>query len=70
MNGMSSKEIAEKYGVSQGQVNKLKRDAFGLQKPPRDDRRLSELEQRVATLEEIVNTFFRYRLENQGIKRI
>lgn len=69
LNGMKTKDIAEKYGITIAQVNKLKRIYLGLQKPPRDDRRISELEERVSTLEHIINTFFRHRLEIQGVKK-
>lgn len=67
MDGMESKAAALKYGCTRDYINRLYRQAFGPRVDREKDKRLAELEQRLKTLEVIVNTYFKERLTRAGL---
>lgn len=68
LNGYSVKEATEKYGVSAATANRIRRKSMGPQKLPADTRKMGELEERVKTLEHIIDLFFRGRLDRVGFR--
>ena len=68
LDGLTSKQVAEKYGLSVTTVNRYRRESFGKKTERVKDTRIAQLEARVKTLEVMVYNLTIGRLGVVGYK--